>query len=66
MVVGSSWVSGFAWVDASVAVPGALETSWSYGFDPGFAGRFGLMARTVDAAGNTSASSAWRGFTVVQ
>ena len=53
---------GFAWINGSLSDPGAATTDWSLAFTPPTAGAYGMMARSVDAAGNTGAMT-WRSFT---
>ncbi len=49
--------------DATLADLGTTSTGWSYTFDPGRDGRFGLQILAWDAAGNVSPQQ-WRGFEI--
>jgi DNA-binding beta-propeller fold protein YncE len=61
---GSGWGGSASYVAATVSDPGTSATGWSYAFDPGFAGNFGVQVRSVDTSNNVGANTAWRNFTI--
>ena len=54
------------WIPATVATPGALETTWSYVFTGGAAGSgsYYVLSRGLDAAGNIQTDSPFTRYTV--
>jgi len=66
---GTTWWNGtsfgaFAYVQATLASPGATSTTWSYQFTPPAPGNFGLQVFALDAVGHVGANSVWRTFNV--
>ena len=62
------WWNGTGWGTfrynvATIAVPGAPSTTWSYTFAPPVGGSYGYQVRARDAAGNISPPTPWRRFT---
>ena len=61
---GSGWGAAGSYVQASLDTPGGTSTGWSYPFDPGVAGNYGIQVKAVDSSGNVGANTAWRNFTI--
>jgi DNA-binding beta-propeller fold protein YncE len=59
-----SW-GAFAWLDATLASPGAASSPWSYSWTAPTAGSYSVMLRVDDAAGNTDPTRPVVRFTVV-
>ena len=62
---GSAWQPTFAWAgDATLGSPGATATSWNFDWFPTGTGRFAVMVRADDAAGNIDPTKPFVSFTV--
>jgi DNA-binding beta-propeller fold protein YncE len=61
---GTGWGAAGSYVMAALDTPGGIATGWSYPFDPGVAGNFGIQVKAVDSSGNVGANTAWRNFTI--
>ena len=50
----NTWTSTRTWISTALASPGALSTTWSYGWSGNVAnGSYFVQARSIDAAANT-------------
>ena len=61
---GSGWGAAGSYVQASLDTPGGTSTGWSYPFDPGVAGNYGIQVKAVDSSGNVGANTQWRNFNI--
>jgi hypothetical protein len=61
---GAGWGGGGSYAIATLDNQGGTATGWSYAFDPGITGNFGIQVRSVDTSGNVGANTAWRNFNV--
>jgi trimeric autotransporter adhesin len=61
---GTGWGAAGSFVIAALDTPGGTSTGWSYPFDPGVAGNYGIQVKSVDTSGNVGVNTAWRNFNV--
>ncbi len=61
---GTGWGAGGSYVVATLDDPGGVAVNWSYPFDPGIAGNFGIQVKSVDTSGNVGGNTTWRNFNI--
>lgn len=55
---GGGW-GAFAWLDATLASPGAATTTWSYRWGPPADGAYGVLVDAVDTSSRTDPARTW-------